>query len=221
MPHDVPAIASLALILREAETTQKLGQLFSDAQSPFNQPGAFQFNTQSKRVITWSTEAINSSTPSPTITAAVTYPAAPSPTPTYTIQVGTDTYSMQGTLSGEQMRVSLNGSLHNEVSVVFREEKVAVFVGGEQYSLILPRKNYGGAAAAKGSLLSPMPGRVVKIMVQRGEHVTKGQALMIMEAMKMEHTIRSPVNGEVEKIFYGMGDLVQEKQQLLGIKEDE
>jgi len=66
-----------------------------------------------------------------------------------------------------------------------------------------------------------MPGRVVKIMVEVGQKVKKGSPLMIMEAMKMEHTIRSPTDGVVEKINFQINDLVQEKKQLLSIQSED
>jgi 3-methylcrotonyl-CoA carboxylase alpha subunit len=60
-----------------------------------------------------------------------------------------------------------------------------------------------------------MPGKIVQLMVSAGEHVTKGAPLLIMEAMKMEHTISAPANGKVETLNYAVGDQVAEGAQLL------
>lgn len=62
---------------------------------------------------------------------------------------------------------------------------------------------------------SPMPGRIVKIHVQAGEHVKANQALLVMESMKMEMTISAPFSGKVESIFCQAGDLVEMGQLLI------
>ncbi len=61
---------------------------------------------------------------------------------------------------------------------------------------------------AAGRLTAMMPGRVVKIMANAGDHVKKGQALIILEAMKMEHTIVSPKDGVVDRVAFKENDLV-------------
>ena len=53
-----------------------------------------------------------------------------------------------------------------------------------------------------------MPGRIVKVMVSVGDVVAAGQPLLIMEAMKMEHTIHSPREGTLEQVFYKVDDIV-------------
>jgi 3-methylcrotonyl-CoA carboxylase alpha subunit len=53
-----------------------------------------------------------------------------------------------------------------------------------------------------------MPGRVVKIMANAGDHVRKGQPLIILEAMKMEHTIVSPKDGVIDRVAFKENDLV-------------
>jgi 3-methylcrotonyl-CoA carboxylase alpha subunit len=53
-----------------------------------------------------------------------------------------------------------------------------------------------------------MPGRIVKLMAAAGDKVSKGQPLIIMEAMKMEHTIVSPRDGVVERVAFQVGEMV-------------
>jgi 3-methylcrotonyl-CoA carboxylase alpha subunit len=66
-----------------------------------------------------------------------------------------------------------------------------------------------------GRLTAPMPGKVVSFAVQAGDMVTKGQALAVMEAMKMEHTIAAPADGVVAELLYAPGDQVVEGAALL------
>jgi 3-methylcrotonyl-CoA carboxylase alpha subunit len=76
------------------------------------------------------------------------------------------------------------------------------------------------AHAAQGEdsaslLTAPMPGKVVAVNVAAGAAVTKGMALLVMEAMKMEHTIVAPADGKIGEILYGVGDQVIEGAELV------
>lgn len=71
--------------------------------------------------------------------------------------------------------------------------------------------------ASGGTVYSPMPGMVVKINVQPGDDVEKGEALLVLEAMKMENIIKSPIKGIIKSIFIKEGDSVSKKQILLEI----
>lgn len=66
-----------------------------------------------------------------------------------------------------------------------------------------------------GKLTAPMPGKVVAIRVAIGDKIKKGQPLIIVEAMKMEHTINAPVDGEIKAINANIGDQVDEKLELI------
>ena len=67
----------------------------------------------------------------------------------------------------------------------------------------------------EGHMLSPMPGQVVKVLVEEGQEVSKNEPLIVLEAMKMEHTIRSNCKGMVKKVFFDQGDLVGGEVELL------
>jgi 3-methylcrotonyl-CoA carboxylase alpha subunit len=68
---------------------------------------------------------------------------------------------------------------------------------------------------AGGRLTAPMPGSIVDVLVSAGQKVEKGQPLMILEAMKMEHTIAAPADGVVSQVLFGRGDQVTEGSQLI------
>ena len=63
-----------------------------------------------------------------------------------------------------------------------------------------------------------MPGKVVSFAVKVGDKVTKGQPLAVMEAMKMEHTVAAPADGEVVELLFAPGDQVTEGDELLSLK---
>jgi 3-methylcrotonyl-CoA carboxylase alpha subunit len=62
-----------------------------------------------------------------------------------------------------------------------------------------------------------MPGRVVELKVATGQRVERGQPLLILEAMKMEHTLTAPADGEVLAVHYAAGDMVEEGAELLEV----
>lgn len=68
---------------------------------------------------------------------------------------------------------------------------------------------------SSGNLAAPMNGTVVTLLVEAGASVSKGQPLLVMEAMKMEHTIAAPTDGQVGEFFYQAGDLVDGGAELL------
>ncbi|HZG91262.1 MAG TPA: biotin carboxylase N-terminal domain-containing protein [Pseudonocardia sp.] len=85
------------------------------------------------------------------------------------------------------------------------------FVDGPDGSVALaevPRFADPNAVAHAGSLLAPMPGGVVRVLVAEGDRVTAGQPLVVLEAMKMEHTVAAPVDGVVSGIAVTPGDEV-------------
>ncbi len=72
-----------------------------------------------------------------------------------------------------------------------------------------------------GRLTAPMPSTIVAVMVAAGDSVERGAPLMILEAMKMEHTIMAPTAGIVEKLHYAVGDMVSEGEELLSFEIEE
>ena len=63
-----------------------------------------------------------------------------------------------------------------------------------------------------------MPGKIVAILVKKDEAVVKGAPLLIMEAMKMEHTIAAPRDGVIEELLFEVGEQVTDGTQLLTLK---
>ena len=82
----------------------------------------------------------------------------------------------------------------------------------------------GDDSGAKGKLdvLTPMPGTVIKVMVGKGDSVAKGEPMMILTAMKMEHIIRAQADGTIASVGYGEGDFVEDGKVLISfVDEDE
>ena len=98
------------------------------------------------------------------------------------------------------------------------------FVDGPDGSAALaevPRFADPNAVTQAGSLLAPMPGGVVRVLAAEGDPVRAGQPLVVLEAMKMEHTVAAPVDGVVTSVAVGQGDQVETGQVLAVVEEDE
>ncbi len=95
-----------------------------------------------------------------------------------------------------------------------------VFANGAHYQLTWndPMAHAGETESEGGRLTAPMPGKVVAVLASKGQEVKKGEALVIMEAMKMEHTIAAPHDGIVDDILYSVGDQVADGAPLLAFK---
>ena len=87
--------------------------------------------------------------------------------------------------------------------------------GATQIIVIDLLEHAGEAHEERGRLTAPMPGKVVSFAVKVGDKVVKGQALAVMDAMKMEHTIAAPADGVVQELLYQPGDQVVEGAELL------
>ena len=98
-------------------------------------------------------------------------------------------------------------------------QTLTVFAAGRTHRLELKEFEAVSDEEVGGSLAAPMPGSVVDVLVASGERVEKGQPLMILEAMKMEHTIVAPAAGVVAQVCFARGDQVKEGEQLLTIRE--
>jgi biotin carboxyl carrier protein len=105
--------------------------------------------------------------------------------------------------------------------VVVDGDSRAVSLNGETYTLIRETQRTGRRSAAPGAhggaVSTQMPGQVREILVTEGDLVERGQTLVIVEAMKMEVRVTSPVDGKVKRLLVGMGDVVSRGQVLLEI----
>jgi 3-methylcrotonyl-CoA carboxylase alpha subunit len=101
-------------------------------------------------------------------------------------------------------------------------EAIVVFAGGNSYTFTDPKLTTQVAGLGSGGrIVSPMPGRIVAVLVQAGDRVAKGQPVVILEAMKMEHTLAAPFRGAVTAISAIEGNQVSEGVTLARIDSEE
>ena len=137
------------------------------------------------------------------------------------VQIGEREYQAMGELGPDgRLALRLNG-VRSAVTVLAHGPICGVFVGGEswQFEEIDPLAPPERADFATGHLTAPMPGRVIELLVAPGASVRKGQPMMVIEAMKMEHTIAAPRDGVVAAVNFAAGDLVEEGAELIALAE--
>ena len=104
--------------------------------------------------------------------------------------------------------------------------EVLVALDGKSYRLSKPSPpdvdglGAGGADSGGASLTAPMPGAVVKVLVNEGDEVEEGQLLLVLEAMKTEHSVAAPHDGVVSSLPYSEGDSVSGGAVLVELEED-
>ena len=147
---------------------------------------------------------------------------ATTPFGTFVITLAEQTYHCEGRLTGNRLLATING--HSEsVTINKIEHDYAVFHSQGMVKFIHVQKDLGVADEddQHGAFVAPMNGTVVALLVEPKQQVTKGQTLMIMEAMKMEHAIKATQNGTVQEFFYQTGELVDGGAALLDFMVDE
>ncbi|MCE9661953.1 acetyl/propionyl/methylcrotonyl-CoA carboxylase subunit alpha [Halomonas sp. M5N1S17] len=140
---------------------------------------------------------------------------------TLTIRGETLTASLQP-LAGDAVAVTLNG--HRRRLQARRDGNVVVMVDPRGETRLFWRRIDAidhGHHEAESTLTAPMHGTVVALLVEPGQRVEKGMPLMVMEAMKMEHTMTAPADGHVENFHFQGGDTVGQGDVLLEFAADE
>ena len=99
--------------------------------------------------------------------------------------------------------------------------RAMLYDGAYEFGLVDPRRALLGASAAGGAsggiLASPMPGKVVKLLVAQGEAVQEGQTLVVMEAMKMQNELKTSTTGTVTKVHVQEGATVETGAALITV----
>jgi 3-methylcrotonyl-CoA carboxylase alpha subunit len=167
---------------------------------------------------------------------------APNAPQIVTLRAGEETLSVSATASGSRWELAFGarrllaearfvpdggavltlGGVQSRAVVLDHGDDIAVFADGAgwRFTRVDALASPAGADASVGRLSAPMPGRVVQLLVAVGDAVRQGQPLIVVEAMKMEHTIAAPRDGTVEAVRYAVGDLVEEGAELIALAED-
>ncbi|MFO1321110.1 MAG: acetyl/propionyl/methylcrotonyl-CoA carboxylase subunit alpha [Burkholderiales bacterium] len=136
----------------------------------------------------------------------------------YEIELPGGRIDASGELDAEGRLSADLGGVRQLAEIVRRGAEMTLFTGGRSHRLSLETSDGAGDEEGRGSLTAPMPGSVIEVLVKAGDSVEKGAPLMLIEAMKMEHTISAPTGGVVKEIFFAKGDQVLEGVELLAFE---
>ena len=134
---------------------------------------------------------------------------------------GTTTTATGRFTGGSELRADLGGRRIN-VTVVSANEKRHVFIDGVSFifAAIDPLFHAGSGGGAEGGLTAPMPGKIIALIAEPGTRLEKGAPLLILEAMKMEHTIAAPTAGTVTSFCFAVGEQVTDGAELVEFAPD-
>jgi 3-methylcrotonyl-CoA carboxylase alpha subunit len=205
-PDQAYLVAALATLLREeAEARRADG---SDAHSPWRLTDGWRLNSHAERRLVFRAGEHER-------TVVVGYGDG-----AYELGLGEAKVPARGELGANgTLRVELGG-LRLDTSVIVSGEKRHVFLDGRSYQLarIDPLHQVDEGQGAEGGLVAPMPGKVIAWLAQPGTDVAKGAPLLILEAMKMEHTITAPAAGRLTAFRFNVGEQVTEGAELVEFK---
>ena len=138
----------------------------------------------------------------------------------FSAQCGDLAYQATGTLIDNKLRLA--GDRAIELTIYQNQNQITLFERGQKVSIQRHSATVSASGSAdEGQLTAPMHGRIVEVMVKAGDTVEADAPLIILEAMKMEHTIRAAEKGTVQEVFYNSGDLVEEGAELLILDSEE
>jgi 3-methylcrotonyl-CoA carboxylase alpha subunit len=210
-PAAALALAALALVASEKDQSAAVSANPAD---PWGQAQGWRMNGAYQRQLSFADE-YTAGTAAKSYGARLTYLANG-----WEIELAGATYQLELVArDGAQLSIRL-GDTATHGSVRRDGELFHVFTGGRHTTFTYndPMAHAGEIEAGGGRLTAPMPGKVVAVMTSNGKSVKKGEPLVIMEAMKMEHTIAAPSDGVVEEVLYQVGDQVADGAPLLAFQ---
>jgi 3-methylcrotonyl-CoA carboxylase alpha subunit len=205
VPADVWLLAALAELLRERRLAEKKAALSAEPHSPWRALDGWRLNGRTgRRLLFRLGEAVQE-------VGIEVVPGA------YRLTVGAQQIVARGSLGVDSELQAQLGERRLRAAVVAGNERRHVFFEGRAWPLALVDTLHVGGAGeeVEGGLRAPMPGKVIALAVKPGTPVEKGAPLIVLEAMKMEHTISAPRRGVVKVFHFAPGDQVTDGVELL------
>ena len=204
-PRESWLLAALANLLREKTLASEAAGLDHNPHSPWHLRDGWRLNNTGQRTLQLRTAEIDKS-------ISVAYAGNG-----FVLTLDKQATPVSGEFKPDgTLHAYLDGRRVN-VTVIVSGEKRHVFLDGRAYEFVAvdPLFHAGDAGGAEGHLTAPMPGKVIALLVKAGDKVEKGAPLLILEAMKMEHTIVAPAAGAVKQFYFGIGDQVGDGAELV------
>jgi len=206
-------MAALYLVLSSAQEAQIVAQTTTDPYSPWNNTNAWRLNEAHVHQVTLSHNDIE-------YIVSIEQKRQGNSS-YYLITIKDDkfenrTLDCQGRIEGNKLHISIDG--HRSQATITRDGiNISLYRqnGVFNFTHITPDCGNSDDQDEQGGLTAPMNGTMVSVLINAGDKVKKDQPLMIMEAMKMEHTIKAPSDGTIDTLYYATGDMVDGGSELL------
>ena len=207
-PAEVWLLAALAGLLREQVAARSRSAASAEPDSPWNQRTGWRVNSAAKRMMIYRIDDTEKR-------VGVIYRSGGDHLEV-DLELDGRTVRARGRLQADgQLRADLDGR-HLNATVVASGERRHVFHHGIGYILsAIDPLFHVGEGAGEGGLTAPMPGKVIALVAKVGEVVEKGAPLLILEAMKMEHTIAAPAAGTLKAFRFAVGEQVADGDELV------
>jgi 3-methylcrotonyl-CoA carboxylase alpha subunit len=205
VPAEVWLLAALAELLRERRLVEKKAARSADPDSPWRTLDGWRLNGRAGRPLVFRAgEAVQE------VGVEVVSGA-------YRLTVGAQQVLTRGSLGADSELQAQLGERRLRAAVVASNERRHVFFEGRAWPLaVVDTLHVGGTGEeVAGGLRAPMPGKVIALAVEPGTQVEKGAPLLVLEAMKMEHTISAPRKGVVKAFRFAPGDQVSDGAELV------
>ena len=214
VPRDVLLVATVGELLWEQRAAKAAAKLSGDPWSPWHARDGWRMNLTATRRIGFRApqEAARGDDGETLHEAEVSYRDEQ-----WAITLhGRTTQARGQKLDGDRFAVELDDR-RLIASVVAVDDKRILFLQGATYTLLRddPLHRVDAGDSHNGGLTAPMPGKVVALLAQPGQQVAKGTPLLILEAMKMEHTITAPAAGILKAFCYAAGEQVADGAALV------
>ena len=209
-PVEAWLVAALAELIRDRQYAAAEAVASGDPHSPWHARDGWRVNGNARREI-----RLRAGESEKIVNAG--YAAA-----SFTLEFEGQTVTAAGHFAaGSELRVDLGGRRIN-ATVVAANEKRHVFIDGVCFifAAIDPLFHAGSGGGAEGGLTAPMPGKVIALIAEVGARLEKGAPLLILEAMKMEHTIAAPASGVVKAFRFNVGEQVSDGAELVEFEVD-
>jgi 3-methylcrotonyl-CoA carboxylase alpha subunit len=206
-PARVLALTVFAELQAEAEASRRQAATTGDPHSPWARSDGWRLNDQAYQDLVL-------------IDGETRMPVRAVPTPDgCLVSIAGDTVSVTGTLGPDGALNARIDGVRRAAHVIAAGARRVAFAEGRSWSLVL-EDPFALAAETEeigGALTAPMPAKVTAVHVEVGQTVRRGAALVVLEAMKMEHTITAPADGSIATVLVSEGDLVEEGAVLVSL----
>jgi 3-methylcrotonyl-CoA carboxylase alpha subunit len=215
-PPEVLALAAMAELVREQEAATARARASGDPHSPWHICDGWRLNQDNFHIFHFSRSGSKDGGGKDETSHPVTVHYRGT---AMEIELPGGTAALSGTMNHGGTIRGWFADRYLEGRVIKHGRTLDVFLNGAHHTLALDDRTVGELdTGTGGSLASPMPGKVIALIAAIGDPVEKGAPLLILEAMKMEHTIAAPAAGTVKAFNYAVGDQVQEGVELVAFE---